>query len=113
MIVFYDYNHKANLLSSVMMGLCRFMVYLSVALCCAVPPPGLIWIGGGLLLVALYFLKRRRPGDIPRAVVSLIAGISLFDTMLIATATGAIGWALLAAAGFLVIPALQRFIPGT
>ena len=36
------------------------------------------------MVVALWFVKRRGPGDIPRAVVSLIAGISLFDAMLIA-----------------------------
>ena len=40
-----------------------------------------LWVG-----VALWFLRRRQPGDVPRAVVSLIAGISLLDAVLIAGA---------------------------
>jgi len=65
------------------------------------------WIG-----VALSFLLRRRPGDVPRAVVSLIAGISLLDALLIAGADAiAVAW--LCVLGFLVTLALQRFVPGT
>ena len=37
-------------------------------------------------LVRLRFVVRRRPGDIPRAVVSLVVGISLLDARLIAGA---------------------------
>jgi hypothetical protein len=66
-----------------------------------------IWVG-----VALSFLWRRRPGDVPRAVVSLIAGISLLDAVLIAAA-GAPGIAWLAVAGFGLTLALQRLVPGT
>src|SRR5690606_5092268 len=64
------------------------------------------------ILVALWFLARRGPGDIPRAVISLIAGISLLDAMLIA---GAGSWplALLALAGFGFTLFFQRFITGT
>ena len=40
-----------------------------------------LWVG-----IALWFLWRRQPGDVPRAVVSLIAGISLLDAVLIAGA---------------------------
>ena len=64
------------------------------------------------VLVALFFLGRRNPGDIPRAVVSLIAGISLLDAVLIAAA-GAIGYAVLAVGGFLLTLTWQRFIAGT
>jgi len=64
------------------------------------------------MLVALWFLRRRRPGDIPRAVISLIAGISLLDAMLIAAA-GAPALAVLALAGFGVTLFLQRYISGT
>ena len=48
------------------------------------------WIG-----VALWFLRRRRPGDVPRAVISLIAGIALLDALLIAgagAASASPGW---------------------
>ena len=66
-----------------------------------------LWVG-----VALWFLRRRRPGDVPRAVVSLIAGISLLDAVLIAGA-GAASIAWLAVLGFLLTLALQRTVPGT
>ena len=66
----------------------------------------------GWILVALWFVKRRQAGDIPRAVVSLIAGISLFDAMLIAVHTTP-EMALIAVAGFALTLALQKFISGT
>jgi len=66
-----------------------------------------VWVG-----VALWFLKRRGPGDVPRAVVSLIAGIALLDAVLIAAA-GAPAAAWLAVAGFVLTLALQRVVPGT
>jgi hypothetical protein len=67
----------------------------------------ILWVG-----VALWFLRRRRPGDVPLAVVSLIAGISLLDAVLIAGA-GNLPVAWLAVAGFALTLALQRFVPGT
>jgi 4-hydroxybenzoate polyprenyltransferase len=66
-----------------------------------------LWVG-----VALWFLWRRRPGNVPRAVVSLLAGISLLDAVLIAGA-GAASIAWLAVLGFLLTLILQRFVPGT
>jgi 4-hydroxybenzoate polyprenyltransferase len=66
-----------------------------------------IWVG-----VALWFLRRRQPGDVPRAVVSLIAGIALLDAVLIAAA-GAPGVAWLAVGGFVLTLGLQRLVPGT
>jgi 4-hydroxybenzoate polyprenyltransferase len=66
----------------------------------------------GWIVVALWFVIRRQAGDIPRAVVCLIAGISLFDAMLIAVhATPQM--ALIAVAGFALTLALQKFVPGT
>jgi hypothetical protein len=62
--------------------------------------------------VALWFLRRRRRGDVPRAVISLIAGISLLDAVLIAGA-GATGVACLAVAAFLLMLTLQRVVSGT
>jgi len=64
------------------------------------------------VLVALWFLRRRQKGDIPRAVVSLIAGISLLDALLIAGA-GMPGAALAALAGFGATLFLQRYVAGT
>ena len=47
------------------------------------------------LMYALLFVKRRAPGDIPRAVVSMIAGIALVDAVFIATAMS-LPWVILA-----------------
>ena len=61
---------------------------------------------------AVHLIKRRQPGDIPRAVVSLIAGISLVDALLVSL-HGSIWLALLCCAGFAVTLLLQRYISGT
>ncbi|MEX0746300.1 MAG: UbiA family prenyltransferase [Phycisphaeraceae bacterium] len=66
----------------------------------------------GWLLVALWFLRRRRKGDIPRAVVSLIAGISLLDALLIA-GTGSLALAGVALAGLGATLLFQRYVSGT
>ena len=66
-----------------------------------------IWSGW-----ALSMLFRRRPGDVPRAVVSLIAAVSLYDAVMIA-GTGNAWLALLAVAAFGGTLALQRVVPGT
>jgi 4-hydroxybenzoate polyprenyltransferase len=77
-------------------------------------PPGaalyvgfLAWVG-----YAVSLLLRRKRVDIPRAVVSLIAGICLLDALLIA-GTGQAGRALAAVAAFAITLALQRRVPGT
>ena len=167
-IVFYDWRHKGNPLSPVVMGLCRLLVYAVAGYAITVAPPPQLWWAALLLLCyligltyvakqetldvvrnlwplgflalpivyaalacangwmsvllfvmftawvgfALHFLWRRRPGDVPRAVVSLIAGISLLDAVFIA-ARGTALVACLAVAGFLLTLALQRVISGT
>jgi 4-hydroxybenzoate polyprenyltransferase len=167
-ITYYDWHHKGNLFSPLVMGLCRVLVYVGAGLCYTLAPPSTLWIGAGLMLcyligltyvakqenlgkvenlwpliflaapvaygawlstvhpmagifwllftgwmlVALWFLRRRRKGDIPRAVVSLIAGISLLDAMLIA-GTGSVALAGLALVGFAITLFFQRYIAGT
>jgi len=66
----------------------------------------------GWIVAALALLLRRRPGDIPRAVVSLIAGIALLDALFLAIAgwPGAVPLALACFAATLV---LQRWVSGT
>ncbi len=61
------------------------------------------------MAMALWFLRRRGPGDIPRAVVSLLAGICLLDAVLIAGA----GAPALAALAFPVTVMFQRYVPAT
>lgn len=167
-ITYYDWNHKGNVLSPVVMGICRVLVVVGAGLGYTLAPPDALWIGAALMLcyligltyvakqenlgsvenlwplaflaapvaygawlavaqplvavfwlmfsgwmvVALWFLRRRRKGDIPRAVVSLIAGISLLDALLIA-GTGSAALAVLALAGFGVTLFFQRYIAGT
>jgi len=86
---------------------------------------GLIFVGhGGIagilvlagltswIVVSLYLLKRGAKGDVPRAVVSLIAGISLLDALFLAMA-GAAAASIFAVACFSLTLALQRWVSGT
>ncbi len=66
----------------------------------------------GWVAYALSFLFRERGGSVPRAVVSLIAGIALLDAIFIAS-EGYVPGALGAVGGFGLTLLLQRFVPGT
>ena len=66
----------------------------------------------GWVLYALWLLRRRGPGDVPRAVVSLIAGIPLVDAVILSGA-GAVQLSIVAVAAFVLTLALQRVVPGT
>lgn len=66
----------------------------------------------GWTLYALWLLHRRGPGDVQRAVASLIAGIPLLDAVILCGA-GAVELALLAVGAFLLTLLLQRVVPGT
>jgi 4-hydroxybenzoate polyprenyltransferase len=82
-------------------------------------------LGHGILAILVYlglvvcvgyavYLLARLPvlGSVPRAVGYLIAGISLVDAALLASAD-AIASALVASAGFAATLLLQKYIPGT
>jgi 4-hydroxybenzoate polyprenyltransferase len=116
LIVFYDAFHKGNPLSAVVMGLCRATLYWLAA--SSLGQPGLAVVTGAFVLfayvVGLTVVARREashPGV--RGVVGLlIAGISLLDALLIAIAGN--GWlAAIAALGFPLTLAGQRFVKGT
>ena len=167
-IVFYDWYHKQNPLSPIVMGLCRVLVYAVAAYAVAVDLPqrvfamgflllcymiGLTYIakqehldrvanlwplvflaapllwglqasltdaivaGFGLLfllwvLYSLSFLRRRRPGDVPRAVGGLLAGICLWDALVIA-AFGRVSVAAAALVLFGLTLLLQRYVSPT
>ncbi|MGF1552314.1 MAG: UbiA family prenyltransferase [Paracoccaceae bacterium] len=61
---------------------------------------------------ALRRLFRRAPGDVPKAVVTMIAGMARYDATLVAAA-GETGLAALCAAGIALTLALQRIVSGT
>jgi hypothetical protein len=67
---------------------------------------------GGCVIHAIRLLRGPRQDRIPRAVVTLIAGISLLDALLIAN-RGAPGAAALAMVGFPLTLRLQRMVRGT
>jgi hypothetical protein len=167
LIVLYNWHHKANPISPVVMGLCRFMVYIAAGVALTGSFASAPWLGAALLLSYLigltYAAKQehlnelgrawplaflalplvygitlfasgwlvillwlglaawmvlalsylfRRPRVVPRAVVALIAGISLLDALFCA-GSGAPAMAALCVAGFGLTLALQRLVPGT
>ncbi|MFC6490345.1 UbiA family prenyltransferase [Nitratireductor sp. GCM10026969] len=88
---------------------------VAIALGFAGTDPAALAFCAGLLVVmglAVRRLIRRAPGDVPRAVVMLIAGISLYDAALIAGA-GLPLLALLGVVAFVLTLVLQRLAPGT
>jgi len=167
-ITFYNWNHKGNPLSPLVMGACRMLVYIAAAAAVASALPAGLYFGAGILLCyligltfaakqenlnqitnlwplvflaapfvyaagvleidqtgavifalflvwvlfALSFLVFPARINVPRAVVSLLAGICLLDALLIA-ASGEPNLALLAVAGFPLTLAFQRWVPGT
>jgi len=167
-IVLYDWYHKENPLSPVLMGFCRMMVYVTAAYAITANPPMQVYALGGLLLCyligltyiakqehlgrvtalwplvflalpvawgfsqsfgnmavmglsvfftawllyALSFLRRRGPGDVPRGVGNLLAGICLWDALVMG-AQGRLDLAGLALVAFVVTLLLQRFIAPT
>ena len=171
-ILGYNYHHKNNPFSPLLMGVCRMCIYLAAGfavtaslplgvlagasillcyligltyaakqenlgqithswplVCLAVPiiyalvNAGDNWLTWVLCLaltawivMAVRFIMGGKPGGIPKGVVSLIAGISLLDAVLISTTgsgTGVLFAALLAVLGFGLTLLFQRYIPGT
>jgi 4-hydroxybenzoate polyprenyltransferase len=167
-IVFYDWHHKGNALSPLVMGACRMLVYVAAGVSIDVPLPAALLVAAAValcylvgltyvakqenlgrvrnlwplaflavplihgvalsldnawvwlflalfavwMLRALGFVRRRGAGDIPRAVVGLIAGISLLDAVLVAGA-GDLAMALACVGGFALTLLAQRHVAGT
>ncbi len=168
LIMLYDWHHKNNPFSPLIMGACRMMVYITAAFAISTHPSSEVFWGGlvlvswligltyiakqetldrvknlwplgflalpflyffpyaledaltavvwcgllGLAISVLWLIQRRHPGDIGRAVSTLIAGISLLDAIFIIK-WGSHSSGLLAIAAFIVTLALQRLVPGT
>jgi 4-hydroxybenzoate polyprenyltransferase len=66
----------------------------------------------GWTVFALWLLRRRGPGDVPRAVVSLIAGIALLDSVILAGHEASL-LAGLALVAFVLTLSLQRWVSST
>jgi 4-hydroxybenzoate polyprenyltransferase len=65
-----------------------------------------------VLIYSMNLLRRRGRGDVPRAVVTLIAGMSVLDGMMLA-GNGHPVPAMLAVVAFVLTLALQRWVSGT
>jgi 4-hydroxybenzoate polyprenyltransferase len=169
LIVYYNWRHKGDPFSPLVMALCRAMSYVAAAAAggtalaaqvlwgaCALTAwviglsyvakqenlrevrnlwplaflagpllygvsaapggPYVLSAGAFILAWAVYavsYLVRGEGRDIPRAVVSLIAGISLVDALILLVAGAPAGWAIGCVLAFALTLALQRFVPGT
>ena len=95
------------------LGFLAVPVLYGLALALAAPA---VWLPlvlyAAVLLYALNLLRRRARGDVPRAVVTLIAGMSVLDGIVLAGA-GQLLPAVLAIAAFMLTLALQRWVSGT
>ena len=112
-IVFYDYRHKGQWYGPVMMGACRALIYCAAAAgaigvvpAAAVIAALVMW----LYIVALTIVARTSGKGY--LVPWLLAGICIIDAIIIAW-LGFPGWAVVAAAGFILTLLFQRVVPGT
>jgi len=95
------------------LGFLAVPVLYGVMLALAAP---LVWLPLSLyalvLAFALNLLRRRARGDVPRAVVTLIAGMSVLDAVMLA-GNGQMLAAVLGVAAFALTLALQKWVSGT
>jgi UbiA prenyltransferase family len=163
LIVLYDAWHKGNVISPVLMGGCRALVYVIAGLAVADSLPWELWAGAGMLLLyivgltqvakaeatgrssawptaavlapvvfwapllppagfivlalfagwVLWALRLVRSKQIGPAVGAMIAGVSLFDAVAVASADGSVLALAVCFAAFAVTIALQTKIAGT
>jgi len=115
-IVRYDYRHKRHPFAPIIMGLCRGLVYCvaASAVAGAVAPAVLIAAVGLTAYVASLTQVAKRLG--PRAgivIPLLIAGISIYDALVVGVSGGSAALIVAAAAGFPLTLVAQRIVPGT
>ena len=112
-IVFYDWQHKGRSFGPIMMGLCRALIYTTVAAGVVGGVSRSVVIAAIVMWVYVIALTQvaKMPGR-GYLVPWLIAGICLVDALMIAIA-GAPPIAAVAAVGCVVTLLLQRVVPGT
>lgn len=112
-IVFYDFQHKGRSFGPIVMGLCRALIYATIAggVVGGVARPVVIAAIVMWVYVVALTQVAKMPGRGP-LVPWLIAGICLVDAIMIAIA-GAPVIAVLAASGFVLTLLFQRVVPGT
>jgi 4-hydroxybenzoate polyprenyltransferase len=110
-IILYNWHHKCNPLSPLLMGLCRALVYIvtGAALGATLATP--VLVGALVLLIyvaGLTLASKRGFGH----VALMIAGISLLDAVM-AASVGAFAAALVCCFMFALTLLFQRYISGT
>lgn len=112
-IGYYDVRHKYDPLAPLAMGLCRGLIYVTVALALSgvVDPPVLIAAALMTVYVTALTFASRRWSAVGRRVPLLLAVICLIDAGLL-LAAGHPAVAGLAALGMPLTLLLQRSIPG-
>ena len=95
------------------LGFLALPVLYGLSLALAAPQVWVPWIiYVGVLVFALNLLRRRARGDVPRAVVTLIAGMSVLDAVVLAGAGHTLA-AVLAVAAFGLTLMMQKWVSGT
>ena len=113
-IVVYDWHHKANPLSPLVMGLCRMLVYIAAGLCVTADLPAAVWIGAVLLLCHLigltYVAKQETLGRIANLwpVAFLLAPLAYGLALMLREPLAALFWLALAATLYVAFRALAR-----
>ena len=113
-IVFYDWHHKDNPLSPIVMALCRVLVYVAAAFCVTVDPRLSLWIGAALLfchLIGLTYIAkhelRARAEDMWPAAL-LMAPLAYGVAIMLREPVAIVFWLILAGALYVAFRAIRR-----
>jgi len=117
-IVAYDFNHKGNRFSVLLMAACRFLVFVVVSLALTGQLSGFVLMAGGaqflyvvtISLVARHENSRATPFPFP-VIPAMLAGISLLDGMMMAVLFS-FPWLLAGVVGAALTWAGQRYVRG-
>lgn len=118
LIVWYDFHHKHNPFSVLLMASCRFLVFAVVSLALTGKMSTIVIVAGGiqftyvvcLSIVARYENSRQTPFQIP-IIPLMLAGIPLLDGMLMTVFVHPL-WFLAGLAGAVLMLVGQKYFRG-
>lgn len=115
-VVYYDAHHKQNTWGPLVMGVCRGLVYCVAAAASTGSVRAAVLVAAAALtlyVVALTWIAKQIGQKASIVIPILIAGISVFDAVVILLFGGAPLLAAAAAGCSLITLLLQRVVPGT
>jgi 4-hydroxybenzoate polyprenyltransferase len=115
-VIYYNFNHKLNAFGPLVMGLCRGLVYCTAAAAATGVVRGSVLIAAAALMlyvVALTWIAKRIGTRASVVIPILIAGISVFDAIVVLIFGGGAVLATSAVTCAFLTLALQRVVPGT